>query len=228
MRTTRLLLFAALNCASACYAQNQSIESIREIAENFLRESTVKIGELASISVGKVDSRLKLKPCEKINAFLPPGSKAWGKITVGVKCSDPNPWQIFLSADVRVIGDYYVAASNLNNGQVLSANEIVKIKGELSNLPNTVVTNPNQVVGKTIQGSYSSGVALRTDMFRSAPVIQQGQTVKVISYGKGFQVSTEATALNNANEGQLTRVKTNNGQFVAGIAKLGGIIEIQN
>jgi flagella basal body P-ring formation protein FlgA len=39
-------------------------------------------------------------------------------------------------------------------------------------------------------------------------------------------VSSDARALNNANEGQLTQVRTPAGQVISGIAKLGGIVEI--
>jgi flagella basal body P-ring formation protein FlgA len=48
----------------------------------------------------------------------------------------------------------------------------------------------------------------------------------VILNGAGFSVSSEARALNNANEGQLTQVRTSNGQVISGIAKLGGIVEL--
>lgn len=228
MRALNYLLLIALTCATDSFAQTQSVEAIKEMARDFLAKNTIDFGTAPEIEIGNVDSRLKLTACDDASAFLPPGSKAWGKITVGVRCSSPKPWQIYMSAQVHVKGDYYVAASNLVNGQVLAQADLIKVTGELSNLPASAITSPQQVVGKTIQGSYSAGMALRADMFRSAPAVQQGQTVKVVSYGKGFSVSTEATALNNANEGQITRVKTSNGQLIAGIAKLGGIIEIQN
>ncbi len=228
MSTKHYLLALTLICASNSYAQTQNLESIKEIAREFLSKNSASFGEAAVIEVGNIDSRLKLTNCDDPAAFLPPGSKAWGKVTVGIRCSRPKPWQVYLSAQVRISGEYYVAASNLVNGQILAPSDIIKVNGELSNLPANAITKPQLVLGKTIQGSYAAGIALRSDMFRSLPVVQQGQTVKVVSYGKGFTVSTEATALTNANEGQVTKVKTNNGQLIAGIAKLGGIIEIQN
>jgi flagella basal body P-ring formation protein FlgA len=48
----------------------------------------------------------------------------------------------------------------------------------------------------------------------------------VVVNGPGFSVTSEAKALNNANDGQLTQVRTPNGQVVSGIAKLGGIVEL--
>ncbi|WP_230404331.1 MULTISPECIES: flagellar basal body P-ring formation chaperone FlgA [Undibacterium] len=215
-------------CCIDTFAQSQDHEQIRELTKSFLAKTAEEFGDNAQIEVSNIDTRLKLNNCDSAEAFLPPGSKAWGKLTVGVRCNAPKPWQIYISAQVRIKGSYFVAANNLSNAQVMTASDLIKVNGELSNLPGGAITNSQQVIGKTIQGSYTAGTALRADMFRSPQVVQQGQTVKVISNGKGFSVSTEATAMTNANEGQIARVKTNNGQLITGIAKLGGIIEIQN
>lgn len=227
LRNTFILLIMFLCCIDT-FAQSQDHEQIRELTKSFLAKTAEEFGDNAQIEVSNIDTRLKLNNCDIAEAFLPPGSKAWGKLTVGVRCNAPKPWQIYISAQVRIKGSYFVAANNLSNAQVMTASDLIKVNGELSNLPGGAITNSQQVIGKTIQGSYTAGTALRADMFRSPQVVQQGQTVKVISNGKGFSVSTEATAMTNANEGQIARVKTNNGQLITGIAKLGGIIEIQN
>lgn len=57
-------------------------------------------------------------------------------------------------------------------------------------------------------------------------VVQQGQTVKIMSRGSGFSVTSEGRAMNNAAEGQIAQARLANGQTVSGIARPGGIIEI--
>jgi flagella basal body P-ring formation protein FlgA len=57
-------------------------------------------------------------------------------------------------------------------------------------------------------------------------VIRQGQSVKVISRGNGFEVTNEGRAMSNAAEGQLAQVRMAGGQVVSGIARPGGAIEI--
>jgi flagella basal body P-ring formation protein FlgA len=78
-----------------------------------------------------------------------------------------------------------------------------------------------------MQSAYPSGTSFRNDMFKSIPVIQQGQSIKIVSEGPGFRVSNDAVAINNANEGQVTRAKTASGVIVSGVARAGGFIEIQ-
>jgi len=72
----------------------------------------------------------------------------------------------------------------------------------------------------------ASGSILRSNALKEVPVILQGQSVKIISSGAGFQVSTDALAINSAARGQVAKAKTVTGVNLSGIARSGGIIEI--
>lgn len=226
-----LALFCLFTWSSA-WAQSprenqfQETNSLRSFAEEFLQQQTMGHPGQVNIIIGKIDNRLKLPSCANLTAFLLQGSKPWGKISLGIRCNAPSPWTIYVSAQVQVTADYYVTTNPLSQGQIISASDLRKVSGDLSTLPNGVITNPNQAIGKALMVSLASGNTLRMDALKTSPVIQQGQSIKVISVGSGFQVSTEALALNNANEGQVAKAKTASGQFVSGIAKAGGIIEI--
>lgn len=206
--------------------QFQDTNDLRRMAEEFLRLQTTGQPGQVNIVIGKIDNRLKLPSCANVSPFLLQGNKPWGKISLGMRCSAPNPWTIYVSAQVQVMADYYVTANPLSQGQLIGASDIRKLSGDLSTLPAGVVTNPTQVVGRSLLASVASGSVLRLDTLKNSPIIQQGQSIKVVSSGFGFQVSTEALALNNANEGQVAKAKTTSGQMVSGIARVGGIIEI--
>jgi flagella basal body P-ring formation protein FlgA len=207
--------------------QSEQSIAISKEAENFLRLQTSQLTNEIEVSVKPIDSRLKLQTCDELTGFLPPGTKAWGKVTVGVRCTKPKPWTIYLAAQVRVFGDYYVTKNAVNAGQKITENDVVKIRGEISNqAPGTILSIDN-ALGKTMLSGYPAGVSLRTDMFKLTPIIQQGQSIKVISQGAGFRVSNDAIALNNASEGQITKAKTQSGVLVSGIARSGGFIEVQ-
>jgi flagella basal body P-ring formation protein FlgA len=209
----------------------QSIDSatITREAEIFLRNQTKLLEENESkveITVNKPDPRLKLQVCDQLVPFLTPGSKAWGKITLGVQCKAPKPWTIYLGANVKVFGGYFVTNKAVGMGQILTEQDLVKIQGEVSSLPSGIITDEKQAIGKTMLANYPAGVNLRREMFKLIPVIQQGQSIKVSSSGNGFTVSNEATALNNAAEGQVAKAKTAGGQIISGIARVGGVIEV--
>ena len=222
------LICFACQLSSIASAQQQDMAETQKVAQAFLEKTVKQIGELKQVQFAPIDPRLKLKACDSISAFLPSSSKVWGKINVGVRCTGSANWQIFLPVTVNVRGHYYMLANQVKHGQSIAEADLIKVDGDLDALPANAVLRAEEIQGKTVQGNYSSGVVLRTDMLKAPLAIQQGQTVKVISHGQGFSVSTEATALTTANEGQIAKAKTNNGQVISGIAKLGAIIEIQN
>jgi len=208
--------------------QKQDHDKVRQVATEYLQQMSKAQPGDAEITVSAIDSRLNLAECQSLVAFLPTGSKAWGKTTVGVRCAGPGTWTIYLRANVQITAEYYVAAHSLLKGQVLALEDLSKIKGEISNLPVGFINNPDQAIGKAIQVSVSSGTLLRMETLKNPAVVQQGQAVKVVSIGNGFQVTTEAQAITNASEGQIAKAKTANGVTLSGVAKAGGIIEISN
>lgn len=207
-------------------AQRQDTSIIKQTIEQFLRVQTAGLPGEVNISVGTVDARTNLPHCAEPQAFMPNGSRIWGKTTVGVRCTTPAPWTIYVAATVQVIGEYVITATPLVQGHTVGATDVVKIKGDLTTLPNSIVTDASQAIGRTVAVSLPSGAPLRSDSLRSQPAVQQGQSVRVVSSGPGFRVSTEARALNNASEGQIAQARTASGQVVSGIAKAGGVVEV--
>jgi len=204
----------------------QDLGLLKLTAEQFLRTQASGLPGEVRVTVGSIDPRMKLPACVTPEVFFPASSKAWGKTTVGIRCSVPSPWTIYVSAKVQVHGDYVVAALPLAQGQSITQADIAKVKGDLTAMPAGIITDASQAIGRTVASSIRLGSPLRQDALRNQQAIQQGQAVRVILNGAGFSVSSEARALNNANEGQLTQVRTNGGQVISGIAKLGGIVEL--
>ncbi|MES2367436.1 MAG: flagellar basal body P-ring formation chaperone FlgA [Pseudomonadota bacterium] len=222
-----LLLFSLVQIAAA---QNdggrQDPAAVRQVAEQFLQAQTRGLPGHVSISVNKLDSRLDLAACAAPQAFMPTGSKVWGKTTVGIRCTVPTPWTVYIQAKVSVVAAYVVTAAPLAQGQLVSATDLATMQGDLTTLPVGIITDATQAIGRTVTMSLQAGTALRQDSLRSVPAVQQGQTVRLVSIGPGFQVSSEGQALTSAGEGQLVQARTQAGQMIRGIAKAGGVVEV--
>lgn len=224
------LLIAAAFLAQGVFAQTlalrQDHEQMRQTAEQFLRLQTAGLPGEINIAVAPLDARLSLPACAMPQAFLPNGGRAWGKTTVGIRCSVPTPWTVYVSATVQVFGDYIAAAAPLAQGQSIGPNDIARIRGDLTTLPPGIITDPSQAVGRTAGISLALGTPLRQDALRTVQAVQQGQMVRLVSIGSGFRVSTEGRALSNGGEGQVIQARTPAGQTVSGVAKMGGIVEV--
>lgn len=220
------LCLLANAAAAQTAAPQQDVGALRQRVQQFLQVQTNGLPGQVNVSVGQIDTRTYLPACAAPEPFLPHGSRLWGKTTVGIRCSVPSPWTIYVSATVQVISEYLVTAAPLAQGQLISANELAKVKGDLTALPPGIVTEMSQAIGRTAVVSLSAGTPLRNDALRSQQAVQQGQTVRLVSSGPGFSVSAEARALNNAAEGQVAQARTASGQVVSGVAKAGGVVEV--
>ena len=206
--------------------QQQDPAEIRLIAEQFLRTQAIGLSGQKIVNIGKIDPRLNLAACMQLEPFLPSGSRAWGRTSLGIRCTSPTPWTIYIQAEVKIVADYIVTATQISQGQQVQALHLTKLRGDLSALPPDVVTDETQAVGKTSNIFLRSGVPLRMDTLRNQITVQQGQAVRLISTGPNFQVTTEGQALANASEGQSVQVRILSGQVIRGTAKSNGIVEV--
>lgn len=204
----------------------QAQESLTAALEHYLRIQTQGLPGQVSYSIGQIDTRTQLRPCSSFEPFLPTGSRLWGKSTVGVRCLAPAAWTVYIPVQVKISGNYLIAARQVTAGQVLSAEDIVIRSGDLSSFPANIVTDQVQALGKTAKNRIAAGQPLRSDFLIAPWAVQQGQSVKLVSKGSGFSVSSEGKALNNAADGQVAQVRTNSGQTVSGIARPGGMVEV--
>jgi flagella basal body P-ring formation protein FlgA len=228
--TVFAVLTAVPLLAPAATAQSvparQDPNALRAVAEQFLLAQAAGLPGEVSVKVGAVDPRTALAGCPAPEAFLNPGARAWGKTTVGVRCTAPSAWTIYLQAQVNVKADYVAAAVPLAQGQPVEQGQLMLVKGDISAMPNGIITDMAQAIGRTPTVSLAAGTPLRLDTLRSKPVVQQNQAVRLVLNGNGFSVSAEGRAIGTAGEGQVVQVRTPSGTVVSGTAKAGGMVEV--
>jgi flagellar basal body P-ring formation protein FlgA len=212
--------------ALANQSAKQNLLVVKAKIAEFLEMQTIGYPGKVSVHVGAIDPNIRLAYCPELQTFLPAGSRAWGKTSVGVRCNAPTNWTIYVQAAVNVEAQYLVAAAPLAQGQIVTSQDLLFEKGDLTQLPAGVFTDMAQAIGRSVSVSMNVGTVLRQEMLKITPIVQQGQTVKVTSVGRGFYVSAEGKAMAKANEGQLVQVKVASGQIVTGIARIGGQVEV--
>jgi flagella basal body P-ring formation protein FlgA len=133
--------------------------------------------------------------------------------------------KLYVQVEIPVVAEYIVAARPIGAGQKVTEGDIATRVGKL---PNEAVIDRDQVIGRVAKNSMGNGVALRADMLRQPWVVQQGQTVKIVVVGRGFEVTKEGRALHNAAVGQDTQVRLDSATIVNGVARGDGSIEVRN
>lgn len=221
----RLLCLLCLSLPLPAFAQSTQTPLYKAV-EDYLRMQTQGLPGKVSYRITPLDARSQLSPCDAFEPFMPSGGAPWGRTTIGVRCLAPSAWTIYMQVQVSIHAKYLVAARPLTAGQIIGANDFVSRTGDLGLLPASILMDAEQAVGKTVRIGIAAGQPLRGDQLIAPWAVQQGQNVKTITRGAGFSVSSEGKALNNAVEGQVVQVRTPSGQTVSGIARTGGIVEV--
>jgi flagellar basal body P-ring formation protein FlgA len=198
-----------------------------QVIEQVLLTQTTGLPGKVSITVDA--PRLgSLPPCEAPEAFLPPGIRPWGRVSVGVRCNESPPWTRYVAAHVALVAGYYVAARPIAAGQALTPADVVLREGDLSTLPASVVVDPAQLGGVIALNRIASGAPIRRELLRGVVVVQQGQSIKLVTRGAGFVASAEGKAMTDAAVGAVVQVKIQGGQLLSGIVQPDGSVERNN
>jgi flagellar basal body P-ring formation protein FlgA len=201
------------------------LDPVLDVAERYIQLQTQGLSGKVTITMGRIDAK-RLPACAAHEAFAPLGMRLSGKTSIGVRCLGPAIWSVLVPVHIRVTGNYVITARPLAAGQILQAGDLATISGDLSTQPSGILNDPANAIGKTLRNSLASGQPLRNDQLMAQLVIRQGQSVRVISKGTGFAVSSQGKAVNNAAEGQVVQIRMNSGQTLSGVAKVDGSVEI--
>ncbi|WP_142810822.1 flagellar basal body P-ring formation chaperone FlgA [Tepidiphilus olei] len=229
MNAVRLFAFFfafALGLCSLAAEARQEPQAVEQTVRAFLQQATAGLPGRVQIEVDPFDPYNQLPPCRQLQAFVPENVRLWGRVAVGVRCTEPTPWTAYLTARVAVFGAYYQSARPLRAGQVLSPDDLRREEGELTALPEDVVLDASRVVGARLRGSLAAGQPLRQSQIVLPDVVSPGMDVVVRATGPGFVVENRGKALNRAAPGETVRVRLEGGRVVSGQAQPDGSVAL--
>lgn len=212
--------------SSAGAAEWQSRESIQAAAESFVAQKTAGIDGEVTITSTPPDARVRVAKCDNLESSLQSGNRLWGRTSVTVSCSSPSKWSLRVPVSIKVVGQALVATRAIGSGQTIEAQDVTVETLDLTPYPIGVFKTPEQAIGKVTANNIAAGAPFRAEVLRAQMVIKQGQQVVVVAQSAHIKVSTEGTAMNNAQVGQVVGVKTKSGAIVKGIAKSEGVVEV--
>ena len=81
------------------------LQQVETMARNGASAATSEqaSGVRVEVKVGKLDPRLKLAPCLRIDPYLPPGLPIWGSTRIGLRCTrGAKAWNVSIPIQVSV------------------------------------------------------------------------------------------------------------------------------
>ena len=214
------LAAAAQTPGAALPADPAEMAALGAQVQQMARDSAGRAGlrdARIEVEVGSLDPRLKLAPCQRIEPYLPPGLPVWGRTRIGLKCTQGEKnWNVTLPVTVHVWARSLVTQATLPAGTTLAPEHFTEAEVDLAAAPGLPIAQPGLAVGRTLAKPLAAGSALRPSDLKARQWFAAGETVRVVAIGAGWQVVTEAEALNPGLEGQLVRVRTESGRLLQG------------
>ncbi len=231
----RRILAMVLCAAAGTYAPFataeglQPLESVEQAAVVFLEQQHAGATPPPSVSVGRVDPRLRLDMCgTALEAFTPPGQKVVGTTTVGVRCAAPSPWTVYVQAKVALMQPVLVLRRPLPRGTVLAAADVDAIEKDTTRLTMGYLTDLKDIEGMVLRRSSSAGAVLHPGLIQHPTSIRRGERVTILGQIGGIEVRMEGQALGDGAKGDVIQVRNlSSGRAIEGVVVGPGVVQVR-
>ncbi|MBZ8140151.1 flagella basal body P-ring formation protein FlgA [Rubrivivax gelatinosus] len=201
----------------------QAVQALAQGAAGALAASGMRI----EVVPGTLDPRLKLAPCARIEPYLPPGVRPWGRARIGLRCrGGAVAWNVYLPVTIEVWGPGVVVDAALPAGAVLEAGQLRIAPVDWAAEATPPLAAAEALVGRTLARALAAGEAPRIADLKPREWFASGETVEVVARGNGYAVSTRGEALMRGVEGRQVRVRTEGGRIVTGWPTAPGRVDV--
>jgi flagella basal body P-ring formation protein FlgA len=208
----------------------QDHASIRDAARQHVAASADRLAARTEITVGRLDSRLRLTACDRpLETYDSPNGLNGGRGVVGVRCEGGKPWKIFVPVTVALIESVVVTRRPLVRGQAVQADDLMLSETDVSRLHKAYFTRIDDVVGLRAKRPVGSGKTLHAGLLKREQLVQRGKTVSILADLSGLQVSMRGKAMSDGSYGDRIRVKNlKSGRVISGTVAGNGLVKVLN
>lgn len=209
--------------------ESQPLDELTLAAAQFLEQEIFVHDASPEISVGRIDSRLRLAKCtQPIAGFLPPGSSRAGNITVGIRCDGAKPWTIYVNAQVKLMRPVLVLGNPLSRGQVISESDLRLETRDIGRLNGGYLGDPRKVVGLQARMPLRAGYVLSAKVLMRPKLVRRGQTVTLLAQSQGFEVRSAGRALQDGVAGEQISVENlGSNRIIQGVVAESGLVRVK-
>ena len=229
-----LLLTLLLGLGAGARADGPTPQTLEQAARDWIQPALAALPASGAaplrteVEIGSLDSRLRLAPCDRVEPYLPPGVRLWGRSRVGLRCVEgERRWNVFLPVTVKAFGPAWVLKRPVAAGATLTQEDAELAEIDWAAHRAAVLAVPERWVGLETAFPLTPGQALREHMVRPQKAFEAGAEVRVVaSGGNGFRVSATGQALTTGLVGQNARVRLPGGKVVNGLVQQDQTVEL--
>lgn len=225
----KLLIILLMLCPSANIIASVTDENQLLIqATNHYLQSLPDISSDTHFKISIPQAAQKNNHCKNLNFSIINRNNQGRSLRLEVLCDDPDSWHSIFTANVISPKKYFVAAHDLDIGTVISDSDITVLHEYNALLSTAIISEKEKILGLTVTHPIQiNKFFLRSDL-KPSRGLMIGQTIKIISRGKGFQIFNKGKLLNNPSNGQFARVETSSKKLVTGVVEGTTVVDILN
>lgn len=208
-RLRRLAAIALLAAAAPATAEPalQSLDAVRTAA----REHAARLigSDAAEVAAAPLDRRLRLAACTTaLESFTVgrPDARA-SRLTVGVRCTRPRPWKLYVPVSVERRVAVVVAARTVPRGRPLSAADLEVVKLPADRAPGRAFAQPDDLLGLMAARTLSPGEAVAPADLARATLVERGRALRLEAGFGGGHVTMAGVALEDGARGEIVAVR---------------------
>lgn len=207
--------------------RTESVAAIRAAAVAYVR-SQLPRAEIAEVSAGALDERLRLAHCATALAVQPAGGGSMmARSTVAVGCAAPVHWTVYVPVTVVRRVPVLVLRHAVARGAHVGPADVSVQTRTVTGFASAYLGSPAELSGRSVERTLASGTSLTVDMFTQDPVVRRGQEVTLVVQAGGIDVRATGRALEDAGAGARLRVENLSSQrIVEGVAEASGIVQV--
>jgi flagellar basal body P-ring formation protein FlgA len=186
-------------------AETEAPESIRTAIEAAVAPRLGAVKDAAvEVTVGAIDSRLRLPSCPTLQVILPPTNAA--VMTARVECDSPN-WTIYVPVRLHAWIDAVVAAINLTPNTKLTADLLTSARVDMFASTGGLMTEATRAEGKILRVGLLAGAPVLSPFLEMPIVVHRGQRVLLTLTDPSMIIRATALALEDGRIGESIRVE---------------------
>jgi len=209
-------------------AELQSQESIEHAAYMYAFEQVQARYDNAQIVMEPLDTRLRLQACDgTLEAFSNSRKIGLGKQTIGVKCSAPVAWTVYVPAKVKLFRPVVVVAQPLAMNHIITKSDLKIESLDIGSLRKGYINNPRHIIGQQLKYPLAIGTVINPNSLRPQKIILRGELIMLVAAAGQMEVRMSGTALSDGSLGQKVRVKNlSSKRVVEGVVDGPGIVKV--
>lgn len=202
-----LFTLSILLAAPMAWCQ-QDLGTIEQEVSAYLKHYYADTAKKLTIDVNQLDPRLQLSACTQPLQISVRDTKGnGGAISARVECHTPNPWAIYVGAQVDLYQQVVVTSRAIGRGERLHQGTVELALMNTSLLRQGYLTHLDSVEGLISKRNLQANEPLRQGVLEQAIMVSRGQTVTLASEAGAISVATQAEALSNGRMGDQIRVR---------------------